>query len=176
MKKVGKRIVIFLGMFVFLIVLVGLFLPSKYEITREIIIHAPKAAVHAYVGDLKKWDAWTPWKGEDPTVVTTLGEKTTGIGASQSWKSDSGDGRLILTACDVEKGIAYDLYFGENTYNCSCNVTYESSGDQTKVIWLMSGDAGGPILGGYFAMMMDPLIGAMFDKGLIRLKYVVESN
>ena len=176
MKKVGKRIVIFLGMFVFLIVLVGLFLPSKYEITREIIIHAPKAAVHAYVGDLKKWDAWTPWKDEDPTVVTTLGEITTGVGANQSWKGDTGDGRLIFTTCDVEKGIAYDLFFEGGRYNCFCNITYESSGENTKIIWLMSGNAGGPILGGYFALMMDPLIGAMFDKGLTRLKTVVESN
>ena len=63
-------------------------------------MQATPAQVHAFVGDLEKWDEWTPWIEDDPSIVTTFGEKTVGVGAHQSWTSESGDGELTLTQSD----------------------------------------------------------------------------
>ena len=40
----------------------------------------------------------------------------------------------------------------------------------------MSGDMGTPVIGGYFAIMMDAMVGQTFDKGLLNLKSIVENQ
>lgn len=160
-----------------LILVVGLFLPTSYTVQRYIVIDAPPEEVHEYVGDLKKWDEWTPWKEDDPTIVVTHGDKTSGVGASQSWVGESGDGALTITKDAPEKGIEYDLVFDGGTYVCESAMNYDALQDGgTKVTWVMDGDMGTPVIGGYFAIMMDSMVGEMFDRGLSNLKAKVEGG
>ena len=156
---------------------VGLILPSSYTVERSIVIDATPEEVHEYVGDLKKWDDWSPWKEEDPSIVVSLGEKTSGVGASQSWVGDSGTGALTITESSSTEGIKYDLLFDGGTYECTSSITYDRLQDgRTKVTWDMSGDMGRFVTGGYFAVLMDSMVGGMFDKGLSNLKREVEEN
>jgi len=159
------------------VVVVGLFLPTSYMVERSIVIDAPPSQIHKYVGDLNNWDAWEPWKEEDPTLVVTHGEKTKGVGASQSWVGESGDGALTFTKDSPIEGIQYDLVFDGGTYVCQSAMIYDPLGDgETKVTWTMIGDMGTPVIGGYFAMMMDSMVGEMFEKGLSNLKNSVEGQ
>lgn len=156
---------------------VGLILPSSYTVERSIVIDATPEEVHEYAGDLKKWDDWSPWKEEDPSIVVSLGEKTSGVGASQSWVGDSGTGALTITESSPTEGIKYDLLFDGGTYECMSSMTYDRLQDgRTKVTWGMSGDMGRSVTGGYFAVLMDSMVGGMFDKGLSNLKREVEEN
>ena len=157
--------------------MVGLFLPTSYTVERSIVIDAPPSRIHKYVGDLKNWDAWEPWKEEDPTLIVTHGEKTKGVGATQSWVGESGDGALTITRDTPTEGVEYDLLFDGGTYVCQGAIMYDPLEDgETKVTWTMSGDMGTPVIGGYFAMMMDSMVGEMFDKGLSNLKNSVEGQ
>ena len=176
MKKLLKVLLIVVAVIVFVFVFVGLFLPTEYEVKRDVRIQAPIAVIHPYVNDLEKWPAWEPWREADPTIKITLGDITQGVGASQSWTGDSGSGELTFTKSDPETGIAYDLTFDE-VYECQSQVTYRSETDgSTHVEWTMTGDTGTPIIGGYFAMLMDSMVGPMFDSGLKKLKAAVEST
>lgn len=158
-------------------VVVGLFLPTSYTVERSIVINATPSQIHEYVGDLKNWDSWEPWKEGDPTIVIMHGEKTKGVGASQSWVGESGDGALTFTKDSPTEGIAYDLVFDGGTYVCQSAMTYDPLEDgETKVTWTMSGDMGAPVIGGYFAMMMDSMVEEMFSKGLSNLKDSVEGQ
>lgn len=175
MKKVLKVLVITLAVIVFVFVLIGLFLPTEYEVRRDVLIQAPIQTVHPFVDDLEQWTAWEPWREADPTIQVTLGDITQGVGASQSWTGDSGKGELTFTKSDPETGIAYDLTFDE-IYECKSQVTYHTEPDgSTRVEWSMTGDTGTPIIGGYFAMLMDSMVGPMFDNGLKKLKTAVET-
>lgn len=157
------------------VVVVGLFLPTSYTVERSIVIDAPPSQIHKYVGDLRNWDAWEPWGEEDPTLVVTHGEKTEGVGASQSWVGESGDGALTITKDSPLEGIEYDLVFDGGTYVCQSAMRYNPLvNGETKITWIMNGDMGTPVIGGYFAMMMDSMVGRMFDKGLSNLKGTVE--
>jgi len=156
------------------VAIIGLFLPAKYSVERSIVINAAPEKVHKYVGDLKKWDEWAPWKEEDPSIVVTLGEKTSGAGASQSWVGDSGTGALTITESSPDNGIKYDLLFDGGTYECRGSVMYYRLPDgNTRVTWDMSGDMGKSLTSGYFALLMDTMVGNMFEKGLKNLKKVV---
>ncbi len=160
-----------------LIVVVGLFIPTSYRVERSIVIAAAPEKIHEYVGDLKKWDDWTPWREEDPTIVVTRGGKTSGVGASQSWVGDRGDGALTITRDSPKEGIEYDMVFDGGVYVCESAMVYDTLRDgSTKVTWIMKGDMGTPVIGGYFALMMGSMVGEMFDKGLLNLKRSVEGG
>ena len=158
-----------------LVVVVGLFLPTSFTVQRSIVIEAGPQKVHEYVGDLSKWDDWTPWKEEDPSIVVTRGEKISGVGASQYWVGESGDGALTITKDSPQEGIEYDLVFEGGQYVCQSTLAYDELRDGvTRVTWIMNGDMGAPVIGGYFAIMMDSMVGEMFERGLSNLKKKVE--
>lgn len=175
--KILKKALAAVVILIVLIAVVGLFLPKTYTVERSITIAAPPEAIHEYVGDLAKWDMWSPWKEEDPTIVVTLGGKTSGTGATQSWVGDSGSGSLTVTESSSIDGIEYDLLFEGGAYESRGSIKYyPRPGGDTKVTWRMTGDMGGSVAGGYFALMMDAMVGRIFDKGLSNLKKTVESG
>ena len=162
-------------------VVISLILPTKYAVVCETTINAAPAAVHVYVGHLDKWPEWMPWEQEDPSIVTSLSEKTTGVGASQSWTSaKAGDGEVEFTECDESTGVAYDMAFlnKDRRAPAKASIRYAPSGDATKVTWTMEGDMVSMmprILAGWFKLMMGRMIGKQFDRGLASLKGKVEA-
>ena len=174
--KVLKIIAITIALLVLVAVAVGFFLPTEYSVSRSVRIAASPEKVHELVGDLKRWDDWTPFKADDPTVVVTLGDKTAGVGAHQSWTGDSGNGELTFTASDPKTGVEYDMSMNDGAYKCKGIVRYVPQGDSTEVSWSMSGDMDTPVIGGYFVLIMDAAVGPMFQKGLDKLKLVAEGK
>lgn len=152
---------------------IGLFvLDGKYDVARTATIAASPEAVHAQVGDLREWPNWLPFTKHDKTVKTTI-EQPTGVGASQHWTSDNGNGELKFTASDEQKGIEYDMLF-DKKYPSKCSLSYAKDGDATKVTWRMHGQ-NSDFLGKWMAAAMNLMVGPMFDEGLADLKAKVES-
>ena len=172
-----KKFFAFLLFLILILGVVGYFLPTHYTIKKSTTISSYPAHIHKYVGDLSKWPEWTPWKGEDPEIEIKISEKTTGIGASQSWKDKHGGGSLVFTSWSPEKGIEYDLFFQSGKYKCKSAIQYDSkSQSKTRVNWTFQGDTNIPIVGGYMALFMKYSIGSMFQQGLNQLKVMVEQN
>ena len=157
------------------LVVVGFFLPSAYRIERSVVIDADPEAIHEYVGDLDKWTAWEPWSEEDPTIRVERSDNTTGVGAHQSWSGESGGGELTLTRNSVDEGIAYDLTF-DDEHESQVTMRYQADGAATRVVWTMEGDSGMNLIGRYFGLVMDSMVGPMFERGLEKLKFVVEQK
>jgi hypothetical protein len=133
--------------------------------------------VHALTSDLTRWPEWTPWE-DDKTIQKRMGGTTSGVGASQSWSSSSGAGRLTLTKSDPAEGIAYDMVFVNDGHEspAQSEMTYSKSGDAVIVTWRMEGEMDMPVLGGWFAHMADGMIGPMFETGLENLKKRAEGQ
>jgi hypothetical protein len=180
-----KKLLLVLGggaaLLLVLFLVVGLILPTDYSVSESVEIDATAAEVHVFVGELRKWPEWAPWEENDPTIVTTYGPTTTGVGASQSWTSETeGAGELTLTKCDPATGIAYDMAFivGETRSPARADMSYAASGAGTTVTWSMEGDMSEmlpPVLDGYMTLLMPEMIGEMFRQGLDKLKVVVEA-
>ena len=173
----------FLGVIVVLVlalVAVGYFAPKDYEVRKQVTINASPQQIHAYVGDLEKWAQWTPWMESDPNMEIKSGSRTTGVGATQSWSGKDGDGELTFTMSDPEQGIAYDMAFimEGNRVPASSQMMYEKKGAATEVTWVMTGSwkgAAPPIMDGLMSLMAPMMIGGDFDKGLTKLKLLVEN-
>ncbi len=157
----------------------GMVLDKEYEVSKSIIIDAKTRAIHPYVNDLAKWPEWQPWKDHDPSIVVSLGKKTEGVGAAQTWTGDQGDGEVTITKSDRKTGIEYDFAWiqGGTRMPALAGMNYEEIGSsKTRVTWWMKGEMTMPIVGGWFALMADTNIGRAFDTGLAKLKTTVEAK
>ncbi|MDQ8205141.1 SRPBCC family protein [Pelagicoccus sp. SDUM812003] len=159
-----------------LTVAIGLFLPGDFTVRRSIEVQAPAERLYELVGDLERWPDWGPWKEADPTLVIELGEKTSGVGASQTWHGKDGNARLEFIEADPASGVTFDLYFNDDAFYNLSSIRYAPlpGGQGYEVVWEMSGVVEVPVLGGYLALAMDDMVGAMFEDGLEKLKRVAE--
>lgn len=172
-----KKFLTALAVFILVFVLVGAVLSREYRVSRAIVVKAEPAKIHALVADLKRWDEWTPWKEQDPTVVTTIGTPSSGLGANQTWSGKEGTGWLKFTKADVATGIAFDMALnnGGEDMPAQSSVAYAPAAGGTEVVWSMSGTLDVPVIGGYMASMSDMMFGGMLESGLAKLKARAEA-
>jgi ribosome-associated toxin RatA of RatAB toxin-antitoxin module len=153
---------------------VGSLLSNDFRVERSIQIDAAPEVVFDQVNSLEKWGAWSPWIARDPTIQNTYSGPDTGLGATVSWTSEkSGEGTQTITLSERPSRIETQLDFGQMGQP-KADWSFEPSVAGTQVTWGLSGTAEGA-LGGYFAAMMDGMMGADYEDGLSRLKQVVES-
>lgn len=174
-----KTVLLTLGSVIAIVVVIGLCLSTHYSASRSVVIQASAEGVFALIGDLKRWPEWEPFSKSDPTTKTTLGDTTTGIGASQSWVGEGNKGRLKFTACDPKIGIEYDVVFTNGEHDSQAKSWMrmsERSQGSVEVLWGMEGEMNMPMVGGYIALFADKFIGPMFEGGLGALKTRAEAK
>jgi len=162
--------------FLLSVVVVGLIIPNNIDVRRSVEIDAPVHVVHQYVNDLEQWSSWSPWLALDPSIKITFGEVRKGVGASQSWQGASGNGQMRITESSQENGIAYSMSFEGDSTRYQAGVSYQQKGRKTLVTWYMTGVMEPIIIGNYFSLLMDSLIGDSFTMGLEQLKALSESS
>lgn len=162
-----KKFLYGLVSFVAIIVIIGFFLPSNYDVHRTITINAPSGVVWSKVSNLEEWPNWQTWKVEDPTIEVQIA-KNSGVGAHQTWTGESGNGEVTFTEIDEGRSVRYDMVLDE-TYRSKGELVLGLEGNQTVVTWRMYGNTDN-FSGRYFAAMMDMMVGPMFEDGLARLK------
>ncbi len=172
MLKIVKWFAIVLGVLLLAFIITGFLLPSSYALERSVLIKASPEQIHQLVGDLQRWPEWAPWEEMDPSVETTYGPTTTGVGASQTWTSNSGGGELTVTKSDPLNGIEYNMSFG--ALSCDGVVRYEVMPTGTQVTWGMSGEMDN-FIGRYMGLLMNSMVGPPFEAGLAKLKTAAEA-
>ncbi|MCH2034528.1 MAG: GyrI-like domain-containing protein [Tenacibaculum sp.] len=149
---------------------------SDYNVERSKVINQPISKVFNTVNDLKTWEKWGPWHDEDSTIVVTYGEKTVGVGASDSWTSKDGPGAMETISVEMNKSILQEMRFGD--YEPSEILwNFEDVDDGTKVTWTMRDDKA-PFFFKMFSAMSggwDNMLGPMLENGLKNLDGVVKA-
>ncbi|MCB1190516.1 MAG: SRPBCC family protein [Leptospiraceae bacterium] len=171
-KKIGVGIIIVL----FILVIIGYFLPRKYEMDRSIIINTPVEDVFYLVNNLKNWENWYPWQKGDPTLKVGYEAVIEGKGAFSKWTSlEYGEGSVLITECIPNEFIQTDISFQESKAIGSWNFIQKEK-KQTKVVWKFTGDAEYNLIGRYFGLFIDSSLGPYFELGLQRLKKIAEGK
>ena len=172
--KILKNIVIVIVALIAVLAVVGLLLPGTSKIERSVVIQAPAEVIFDQVNDLKKNEAWTPWK--DPTMKVTYGPVSEGKGAMSSWTSkDMGNGTMTIVESVPSSKIDVDLDFG-NMGTAKAFWTFAPEGDGVKVTETMTSEAGMNPAKRWMGLMTDKMVGPYFEKGLASLKTVSESR
>lgn len=144
--------------------------------TRETLIDAPAATVHALIDDLRRWQAWSPWEGVDPELKRTYSDPAVGVGARYAWEGNkkAGKGSMEITRSEPMR-IALDLEFVA-PFAASNAVVFDLTpvGERTRVAWTMAGERN-VVLALLGALFFDRALAKDFDRGLARLKATAEA-
>ena len=158
----------------------GLMLPRAFEISRSIVVNAPPEKIHPHVDSFAKWREWSPFDTEDPNIVWGPVTQDSGVGARRSWKSKKmGNGEQWITASDPKKGVSMKLSPIDgckmDPFDVDLMFTPEAGG--TRVTWRDRGVLpAGPHWRWMGNLLLDRMLGKMFEKGLAALKANVEMS
>ena len=175
------RVLRWLGIAIIAVVVVVLAvafaLPRHAVVTRSVEIAAPPSAVFPLVGDLRRFNEWSPWADLDPDTVYTFTGPTDGVGQTLHWDSaDEQVGQGSLTIAGIEPDSRVDLVLGfADAGTALASVALEPAGAGTRVTWGFDSDLGFNPVARYFGMMADGVVGPDYEKGLARLKSVAEA-
>jgi len=166
----------FLAIIILFLIFVAL-QPNDFRITRAATVAAPPAIVFEQVNDLHKWNAWSPWARMDPDARNTYEGPVAGVGASFAWAGNKkvGEGRMTITDSQPCERIGIKLeFFKPFVATNRVDFTFKPDGDQTEIVWEMSGK--NSFVGKIFTLLMscDKMIGSQFEQGFSNLKSIVE--
>lgn len=161
-----------------LFLIVGLILPKDYEVSRDVVIDAPRAFTFNHVASLKAVQEWAPWGDKDPNQTVTYEGEDGAVGSSQHWSGndDVGEGIQTITAVTPNERVESHLKFirpWESESDAYINL--EDADGGTKVTWGFKGSTPFPMNAMGLFMNMDKMLGAEFEKGLDRLKEQTEA-
>lgn len=171
-----KKLLIGLAAAAGLFVLVGLFLPKTARVERSATLPAPPAVVFTVLNGFHQFNQWSPWAGIDPAAKTVLEGPATGVGAKLSWEGNAevGRGSQEIVESEPYRRIRQRLAFGgfEGSFHSTYELTPEGEG--TRLTWSFEADYGDSLMGRYFGLLSDRMVGPDYEKGLARLASFVE--
>jgi uncharacterized protein YndB with AHSA1/START domain len=175
--RIVKRILLGLVIVAAVLVAVAFILPRYATVFRSIEIAAPPATIYPYVSDLRRMNEWSPWMELDPNAEITFTGPTEGVGQTMQWKSEDpkvGSGSQTITRLEPDLEVESSLDFGSQG-TAMASIDLESMGPGTRVTWGFTSDLGFNPVARYFGLMFDQWIGADYERGLAKLKTVVEA-
>jgi uncharacterized protein YciI len=155
--------------------LLGCFvLPHGYAVHRERTIEGTAERVFEQVHELRRHEAWSPFKASDPSYAFTYGRIPRGVGASYLWHGEPGWGRLETLEVQAPTRVVNRLYSPPMGTTLE-TWTFEPSADRVRVRWAFQGEVPG-FFGGWLAAFMDRLLGPMLTDGLERMAEAVRAS
>ncbi|MEM7195175.1 MAG: SRPBCC family protein [Pseudomonadota bacterium] len=173
-KKLFKSLLIL----IVILAVVGFFLPSSTRVDRTVSISAPADKVFPYINNFEQFNRWSPWFGIDPDASTTYSGPDEGVGAKMSWTSEHpqvGNGSQEIVESVANKFVRTRLDFAEQG-GAEATFSIAESGTGSDVTWAFESEWGFNLVGRYIGLMLDGMVGDMYDKGLSKLKQLVESE
>lgn len=155
----------------------GLLLPANSHLERSVTIEQPPAAVFATLDSFQRFNEWSPWFDLDPGAKYTYSGPVAGVGAKMAWVGNSavGSGSQEIIESTPDGRIVNALDFGGSQATASYRLVAEGSG--TRVTWSMDSAHGyNPVNRWFGAFLLDSVVGKDYEKGLAKLKAVLESR
>lgn len=148
--------------------------PDSYDVSRTRLIKAPASIIFNSINEFKNWEKWGPWQEEDPSIVCTYPEQTSGIGAYYTWTSNDGPGKMETIALEENKSIDQKIQFDDFEPN-DVYWRFEEVEGGTNVTWGMKAEKT-PFMFKFIAAIsggMDNVFGPMEEKGLENLDNII---
>ena len=168
LKVFGLIILILVALFL----IIPLFMGTKYQVSKKVLVDAEKSVVYPYLMDFSRFGEWSPWADIDPNTEVELIGNMGAVGSSYKWKGndDVGEGTMTIARANDDT-IFIDLNFVEpfEAYSPTYYALKEN-GNHTEVTWYMEGEMAYPMNILYLFMDMEEAIGNDFEKGLSQLK------
>ena len=161
------------------VALVGgsLFLPATTHVERSATIDAPPSEVFATLDSFEHFSKWSPWAEMDPNAKYTYTGPASGVGARMAWVGNQsvGSGSQEILESVPHTRIVNALDFGGSKAKATYLLAPDGTG--TRVTWSLDSEHGyNPINRWFGALALDKMIGRDYEKGLAKLKALLESQ
>ena len=175
-RKILKAFAVSFVALLLICLIIALFKPKTYEVSRSQEIQAPISKVYSQMVDLSRWKEWSPWYKIEPTAAFTFQGNPEQIGSSLAWDGKIiGVGRMTITEVTDKKAVfAVDIVKPRKLQSTSI-FTFESIQNGTKVTWSDRGNLSYPI-GRLFKQNIEAMLGRDFEDGLSKIKQQVEET
>jgi uncharacterized protein YndB with AHSA1/START domain len=152
---------------------------KAFRVERSIDIAAPAERIYPLIADFRAWTRWSPYEDRDPAMRRSYGMAASGQGASYAWEGNKnvGSGSMEILQATPPSRIVIDLKVLKpfRAHN-QAEFALQPTGNNTHVIWAMTGPSNLMMRVMGLFMNMDKMIGRDFETGLARLKAVTESG
>ncbi len=174
------RVLKFIGFVLLFLVVVALVLPlimpDHAETSQHISIRAKAQTAFRQVNSLKNWQKWSPFELGDTNMVSSYEGPEQGVGSKHVWTSKTmGDGSMVIISSQPYKMIQSELDFGSSGKALD-EWTFTPKGDSVVVSWSLKVSELSYPFGKYFGFFLESLMKPMQEKGLQKLKEVVEAS
>lgn len=174
--KVLRYIAITIVALVVLFVGVGMTLPTTTQLERSIDIEASPGVVFSLVGSHGEFARWSPWAKKDPEMQRRFEGPEIGVGSTLHWESDHeevGSGTSVYTEYTPNSRAVTAFDFGEmGKADASFDIVETATG--VTITWDFNTEHEG-VVARYFGLMMDGILGPVYEEGLQALKALAES-
>lgn len=174
-----RKILAGLGLILVIFIIIAALKPEDYVIKRDITIHAPPEAIFPYLENAKKGDSWAPWREIDTQMKMNYSGPEKGVGSTSHWESEGqmGTGKAEIVSVIPNKSVKIAISYSKPMeMHQDSEFILSPKGEATQMTWVVSGKQ--PFIGRLMCtlmfMNMDSYVGGMFEKGLGKLKSVVE--
>lgn len=179
--KILKRIIYALLGAVVLLLLVAIFVPKEYKISREIVIARPQKIVFDYVKFLRNQNNYSKWAKMDPNMRTEFRGTDGTIGFVSAWDSQDknvGKGEQEIIGITEGERIDYELRFLKpmESKDHAFMTTVALSDSSTQVKWNFEGKMNYPMNITLLFLDLDGLLGKDLEVGLAGLKGILEKE
>lgn len=155
---------------------VGLLLPNHWNVTREIVVHAPTATIHSLVDDWHAWETWAKDPGDDPTLTYTYSGSAHGVGAVRRFSGRyAGSGQSEIVRSDPQTGTAFVSAVRSPKNNAHGEISYRPQGGSTSVSWNDQGTIES-FFGVFLRANVEDELSKYMDRSLSRLKAQAEDR
>lgn len=162
----------------FLFVILIMFAPKKFNVSRSIEINKSLPEVFQYLKFIKNQNEWSPWKKKDPNMQQEFEGVDGEVGFVSKWEGnkDVGSGEQEITRIVDNDVVEAQLRFlkpWKSQSNAFTKVEYLGD-ERTKVTWGFSGVSKAPTNVFFLFFSMDKAVGKDFEEGLSSLKKILE--
>jgi K+-transporting ATPase KdpF subunit len=149
--------------------------PDRFTIQRSTTIKASPDRIFPLIDDLHAHTLWTPFE-KDPNMTKRHSGAARGKGAVYEWDGNRqvGAGRLeIIDVMPRKIAMTLNMLRPMKAHNL-VEFTLQPVGNGTRVTWAMQGAQ--PYLGKLMSTVIDcdKMVGSEFERGLAKLKAIVE--
>lgn len=176
--KILKRVLLGLVIVLALLAAIGFVLPRHAHVERSVEIKAPQAQIFEMINSFKRFNEFSPWAGLDPNMQLAYEGPESGVGAKMRWASTNdrvGSGSNEIVESTAPNLVRTKLDFGDQDTG-EASFELEAVDGGTHVTWAFDTDLGNNPIARYFGLMFDKWIGADYEKGLGKLKEIMEQG
>jgi len=171
-----KGLLTLVAIIVVALVAIAFFLPKTSHVERSVTIDRPPSEVFGVLNNLHRFNAWSPWFDIDPNAKYTFSGPPAGVGSKFDWagNKEAGSGKMEIIAAKPSESLKLQLDFADMG-RPTAEFHLAPAGQGTKVTWSFDQSFEGSLVGRYFGLMMDSWVGKDYEKGLAKLKALVET-